>query len=263
MKTLVTVLVLGLLVVAVPAMATTLWTETFTYSNGNIALAPNVTGGLWVNYSGAGTDVQISSNTAVGIMSNAPDDGRNFTAQDSLAVVYTCFQVTIPTPGTLPIVGNYFAHFSDGGTSNFLTRLWVLPISGNDSHFNFGLAHSSTSSPTVVPVAYNLVCNYGQTYWIVLKYDGPNHQSFLWVNPSSELSTYVAESLVSGGGAHAAPLSRFCLRQSSSGFPSGTSNWTYVVDNVGVGTSFLDACAYTGITPVTNSTWGHLKSLYR
>jgi hypothetical protein len=42
---------------------------------------------------------------------------------------------------------------------------------------------------------------------------------------------------------------------------AGTADWNWVVDNLGVGTTFDDACARP--TPTTKSTWGKVKSIYR
>src|SRR5438552_2646829 len=64
-------------------------------------------------------------------------------------------------------------------------------------------------------------------------------------------------------------ISGFGLRQSSSPstfppnptFGSGSMNWLYSVDNLGVGLSMVDACDV--ITPNGHTTWGRVKTIYR
>src|SRR5262245_57764766 len=62
-------IVLGLLACfALPAMSAVLFTETFTYPDGNLA-GNGVP--AWTTFSGAGTDIQVVSGAGVGLSSNA------------------------------------------------------------------------------------------------------------------------------------------------------------------------------------------------
>jgi hypothetical protein len=259
MKTLATVLVavLAVTLLAVPAMATNFWTETFTYPNG--PLVPN---GGWATHSGAGgIDVAVSGGTAVGNMANAPDDNRNFGARGPNDATYACMLVSIPAPTTLPVVNNYFAHFKDSGTTLFMGRLFVLPVAGANNAYTFGISVGSVNA-TIRPVAWPSALNFNQTYRVVIKYDAAAGSATLWVNPVNELSPSITSNTSSGATLKNVLVEAFALRQSASGSPdAGTSNWTYVVDNLGVGTSFDDACFQT--TPARASTWGQLRSIYR
>jgi hypothetical protein len=114
-KTATALLVLGLTaVLAVPALAAQLLSETFTYPNGNLA-----GNGGWANFSGAVTDIQVVSGTASGSGPNANDDHVLFAAQPTNAKTYACLTVRIPLVNGDP-KPIYFAMLKDAGTSNFV-----------------------------------------------------------------------------------------------------------------------------------------------
>lgn len=239
------------------ASAATLLSEGFAYANGGLVA---VSGGNWTTHSGTGTDVTVTTGRAVGNMANAPDDNRTFPAQPNTGSTYACLEVAIADPGGPPRL-NYFAHFKDTGTTNFNARLYVAPLAGGG--WTFAISNSSTST-TVGPTLWSASSlTYGQTYYLVVKYDAANATSTLWVNPVSEASTSVSHVGTGTGTA----VSAFALRQSNSspsvpaGYTLGTTNWTYSVDNLGVGTTFNDACFQ--VTPTQGTTWGKLKTLYR
>ena len=267
-KATIALLALGLAATLVtPALATQFLVETFTYANGNLAIAPAVSGGNWTSHSGTtGTDIQVVSAKASGSMAQAYDDNRTFAAQTATAKTYACFQATIPQPSTTPIVGNYFAHFKDTGTTNFFARVYAQPVAGDASHFTFAISVSSVDA-TVLPVPWTAPLNYGTTYNIVTDYNAATGSADLWVNPGSEASPKVTSSTTTATGTRIGFLaSAFALRQSTSGVAttggaSGTSNWPYNVDNLGVGTSMVEACKNV-VTPTSTATWGQLRTLY-
>jgi hypothetical protein len=257
MKTIVTILALGaLLVMAAPAFAADILNETFTYANG--ALVPN---GGWATFSGSGTDIQVVGGKILGINTNAPDDAKTFAARDTFNCTYACFQVTIPTPATTPVVNGYFAMFKDAGTSNFVSRLFVLPVTGQPTKFTFGISLSSVST-TILPTPWPTALNFDTPYWIVISYCPATKVATLWVNPVNAASP----SVTMGTAAVMTKLnvSSFAFRQSATGSPNtGSVSWSFLVDNLGVGSSFNDACIYSGITPAAGSTWGQIKRTYR
>jgi hypothetical protein len=258
MKRLATLLAL-LALSAAPAFSAVLLSESFTYPNGN--LIPN---GGWANYSGAGTEIQVASGRAVGTHVNAPDDHILFPVQPLTSKTYACFDVIITPPAAggapRPV---YFAELKDGGAANLVSRVYVLPIGAG---WTFGISHSSTSaSAGVTPWTASL--NYGQKYNVVINYDPNNKTSTLWVNPANELSSSVSNT---NAAIAALAVSGFGLRESNvaSTLPavpaySGTADITYSVDNLGVGTTFVDACQQYQSTPAQRSTWGQVKSIYR
>lgn len=237
------------------ASATTLLSEGFPYPD-NTGLLAN---GWVATGTNTGVDITVLAGRAIGDMSQAPDDNKGFPAQTTGSTTYACFEVMIPDPGGSPKT-QYFAHLSDGGSSNFVARVYVMP-SGAGNGFTFGLSNSSTNSTVgVVPWTTTLV--YGVSYRVVLRYNAATFTSNLWVNPSSEADPSITQTGTSG-----IAVSAFCLRQSSAtgsypaGTPSGTTLWKYSVDNVGVGTTFNDACYQ--FTPTHDTTWGQVKVLYR
>jgi len=249
-----------LAVSAAPALATTLLSEGFSYPNGN--LVPN---GGWANFSGAGTDIQIASGRAIVDHNSAPDDHILFPAQSTTSTTYACFDVIVPQPAGPP-KPVYFAMLKDGGTSIFVSRVYVLPLSGGG--ITFGISNSSTSA-TVGVTAWTAPITPGTKYNLVINYNPVNKSSTLWVNPASELSPSVTDT---NAGASAVAVQGFGLRESSfaSTLPAtppyvtlGTTNIQVSVDNLGVGTTFNDACAQYLSTPATHSTWGQVKSIYR
>jgi hypothetical protein len=52
------------------------------------------------------------------------------------------------------------------------------------------------------------------------------------------------------------------LREAATAPGFSGNTWTYNVDNIGVGTTFNDACTSAPV-PTLNSTWGRVKTLYR
>ena len=128
----------ALTALAASAYAAPLLSEGFSYANGN--LVPN---GGWATYSGTGTDLQIVSGRCNGNHANAPDDHKLFAVQPNTSTTYACFEVTIPA-----FVGQpkpvYFFLLKDGGTANFVSRVYVLPVAGGG--WTFGVSHTSTSA---------------------------------------------------------------------------------------------------------------------
>jgi hypothetical protein len=246
----ITALAFTALAAASPALAVNLLNEPFTYANGDIVA---VSGGNWTLHSGTGTGVNIVGGTAQGDMLNAPDVNRTFAAQSATAKTFACFKVTIPSPGTGVVSTNYFAHLKDTGTSNFMARVFVAP---QGATFGFGITAGSSTTPTVWPTALN----YDQAYYVVIDYDAAAGSADLWVDPVIESSPKVSSSLPAG--ATGTLISSFALRESSTQTPAGSLRWKFIVDDLGVGTNFADAC-FSGPVPVHGSTWGQVKAMYR
>ncbi|MEO5619193.1 MAG: hypothetical protein ABIS67_15595, partial [Candidatus Eisenbacteria bacterium] len=158
-KTAITLLALAVAAIAAPsAHATVLLSEGFGYANGN--LVPN---GGWANYAGANVDIQVASGRATGggAPNNQNDDHKLFAAQPLTTRTYACFEVTIPAVAAAP-KPIFFATLKDGA-SNFVSRVYVLPIS---SGWTFGLSHSSTTTTAGV-VPWTSALSYGTPYRIV------------------------------------------------------------------------------------------------
>jgi len=239
------------------ARATVLLADAFTYPNGNLA-----GNGGWTTFSGTGTDIAVNAGRAIGNHSNAPDDKTGFAAQPTTSKTYACFDVIVPAPAGTP-KATYFAMITDGGTTNFYSRVYIVK---SGATFTFAISHSSTTT-TVGVTAWPVALLYDHKYNVVINEDPVNKSSTLWVDPATESSASVTDA---NSATTEVSVNSFCLRQSStaSTLPaspdySGTTNATYSVDNLGVGTTFTDACAQYRSTPATHSTWGTVKSMYR
>jgi hypothetical protein len=243
------------------AMAGSLLTESFTYPDGN--LTSNAT---WSVYSGTiPTDIQVVSGQAAGTGNAAPDDHTALSAA-RLATdkTYMCFDVSITDPGGAPKLV-YFAELKDAGSSLLVGRTYVVPLTAGGWTFGVSVTSTNTTTAGVTPFS-NTSLNFGQTYKVVVAYDGTAKTATLWVDPVDESSTNVVDT---NAGSTSVAVDHFGLRQSSaaSAFPpngtygAGSANWAYNVDNVGVGVSMADACG--AIVPTEHSTWGKIKTIYR
>ena len=258
MKRLATLMAL-LALSAAPAFATVLLSDSFTYPNGDLsANAP------WAVYSGTPpTDIQVSAGRVIVNENNAPDDHALFPVQGTSSKTYACFDAIVPNPGGAP-KPVYFFELKDNGASNLVSRVYVLNVPGG---FTFGVSHSTTSS-TVGLTPWGSSLTYGTKYNVVVNYDPVNKSSTLWVNPASESSTSVTDA---NSAIAALAVQGVGFRQSTtaSTLPSaqatlyaGTVNATISVDNLGVGTTFTDACQQYQSTPAQRSTWGQVKMIY-
>lgn len=234
---------LSALALASPALATNFWTDSFTYSDGGLVA---VSGGNWVNHSGTvGTpDIQVISGNAVVNMLNSWDDNRGFPARLATDKTYACFRFKLPNPGGNPSLG-YFAHFKDAGTFNFVSRVYVAPIGGA---FTLGL---SVGSFTGTPPLWPATLTYGQWYTVVTSYDALTGTAEMWIDPVNQASPKITHVDATKAGFL---VQAYALRQFS-------GNWIGNIDDLGVGTSFEDACFVP--VPVQTSTWGNLKGIYR
>jgi hypothetical protein len=243
------------LLVAAPAFAVSLLSEPFSYADGDIAV---VSGGAWAIHSGT-TDVKIVSGQAEVSMSRSADVNRLIGAQGPAATTYACFEATV-TSFTTPVSGSgetYFAHFKNASTG-FRCRVFVAPPAGGGD-FRFGVTVSSTN---VDPA----VANFG-TYWgadgtigtpykIAMKYDDAAGVATVWVDPVTEASASISSS-TSSSTIPGANIESFALRQSN----EDSSVFTVLVDNLEVGTTFVDVCP--DATPTTQTSFGRIKALYR
>ncbi len=257
MKRIATTLAL-LAVCAAPSFAVNLVSETFSYPNGN--LVPN---GGWANYSGANVDVQVASGRATGgaIPNNQNDDHILFPAQATTSTTYACFDVIIPTfTGTPKPI--YFFSLKDAGAANLVSRVYVV---GTPGGWTFGISHSSTSATVGLTPWPGGPLVAGQRYNIVVNYNPVAKTSTLWVNPTNESSPSVTDA---NAAIAALAVSGAGLRQSNaaSTLPAsfaGTADWNWSVDNLGVGSTFDDACVTYRTVPTQRSTWGAVKQIYR
>src|SRR5512145_992718 len=149
--------------IASPAFAVNLLSDGFAYPNGNLA-----GNGTWANYSGALTDIQVAGGRAVGLGPNANDDHATFAAQPTSGNTYACFVVRIPNPGGAP-KPIYFAELKDAGTTNLVSRVYVLPLAAGG--WTFGISYSSTNATTLGVTEWTSPLSYDTDYTLVISYE--------------------------------------------------------------------------------------------
>jgi len=241
---------------AAPAFATVLVSQGFAV-NGDLVSNPG-----WAVYSGAPpTDIQVIAGRVVVNHNNAPDDHFLFPVQPTTSKTYACFDVIVPDPGPGAPKLVYFAELKDAGAAALVSRVYVAPLAAGG--WTFAISHSSTSATVGVTLWSAATLLYDHSYHIVINYDPVNKSSTLWVDPSSEVSPSVTDT---NAAVAALAVQGFGFRQSSTastapGFGTGGLNITVSIDNLGVGTTFDDACARP--TPTNKTTWGAVKSIYR
>ncbi len=129
-----------------------LLTETFTYADG--ALVPN---GGWVNQSGtAGTLLVASGEAVLKQDGSRPEDTEKVFASDlSTGIVTAAFdmRVTAPTSAITGTGFEYFAHFSDDTTFDFIARLDVVAPNGATG-YTLGIATFSSTNESKLPVDF-------------------------------------------------------------------------------------------------------------
>jgi hypothetical protein len=241
---------------AIPAMSAVVFTETFSYPDGNLA-GNGVP--AWTTFSGAGTDLQVVAGTGTGLSSNSPDDSRGFAVQSTTQKTYWCMNLRLPaqTPSTGMTA---FAFLIDATTTNFFGRAYIIPTG---STFTVGVSPGSCNAPACTPAVWGSALAFDHTYVLTVSYDPVAGSSELWVDAGAETDPKITTSVFSGTAPLNAAVQKFGFRQGAppTGQP-GTAAWSWVVDNLGVGTTFNDACGNIP-TENLNSTWGRVKQIYR
>lgn len=199
--------------------ATVFYNETFSYSDGVLTSA---SGGLWAAHSGTNSyPVTVSSGTISLVQGSGTREDVHRSTGTAMGLGdtwYAGFDVTVSGGNTTV----YFAHFLLG-TSYFGSRVFVTTPPGGSGDFTFGIG-GATSPHAVWPVALS----YNTTYRLVVSYDYDTGAGYLWVNPAqqSDPSIYTTNYIANA-------FTAFAFRQAS-------GNSTQVIDNLVVGTSFIE-----------------------
>ena len=185
--------------------AQSLFEENFNYTNGqltSITSGANVSGGNWVNASGTGALIQVSSGnlsytnwmsgpiggkiSIASPTSSGEDIRRGFTDQLQTANsnLYAGMLLNVTNINNLSATtGDYFLHFTNvaGTGGGFHSRVY---IKSNGTGFNLGL-----QTNTGLTVTWdNTVFNVNTTYLLIIGYEivtGTNNDiGRLWVNPT-------------------------------------------------------------------------------
>ena len=172
-------------------------------------------GGAWTNHSGTLGQMQISSGQVVVSTANSEDVNVPFGSTLTVGLLAASFDINVSAAA--PISGGdyeYFAHFSDGGTFNFYSRMDIVaPNSTGD--YSLGIATATATAETIFPSDFT----FGNTVNVTLSYDFGTGLSSVTVGPTTIFST-TSQQPPSG-------LSAFALRESTS-----SGNETILVDNL-------------------------------
>ncbi len=212
--------------------------ENFDYGStgGNLV---DVSSGLWVAHSGAGTNsiqyvpppglsMPTYASSGIGgsavIAASGEDINRTFTAQSSGTLYYAALVNVTSATAT----GDYFLHIKDTGTMNLRGRFFVKNVSGQ---LNFGL---SASTSTASYAADNFAI--GTTYLVVVKYDIVNDDATLYVLETCAATEPVTPLVTVNGTSTSSAMSAMAIRQ-------GTNSPAGAVDGIRVATTWEDAVA--------------------
>ncbi len=241
---------------SVSTRADLIFYEPFNYPDGSIETN---SAGLWVCYSPASPvkdaivrdhrlENAATSPPAPNPVNRQDDIGRPFATvpgsdlTNHQYVVYASFTVSCTNLPTA--AGNYFAHFKDASSSNFVARIFALTgtpglgsgvtnFQGLPGTWRLGIAAAGGAPNQVFPV--DLAMN--TDYQVVVSYDPVTLvAATMWVNPLSAGDTSVTTSDAVSGTLQQAILSAFAFRQAS-----GAGNSFFTISNLAVATTFDEA----------------------
>jgi hypothetical protein len=242
-----------------PVRGELFFADAFNYANGDLTVVGgsgnNVSGGLWVPFSGTGfpaESITVTNGQAELLISGSEDASR------SIANPGTDFQgpgetwyygalVTVndqrATPLTTPVRNEYFMLVKDTSTSALRSRLYVAdPSTGTGgAGFRFGIGASSGAGNSV-NWATDLA--FGTQYAVIASYEHNTGFASLWVNPVNSGSTNITATASPNFGTF---ISQLGIRQAFydggvTGGPS-TPNHQVLVDRVSFADNFAEALA--------------------
>jgi hypothetical protein len=236
------------------AHAAIVFQDDFTYPDGAL-----VGQGGWRAHSAAGNKPVTVSSDAITLQMNTGSgedvSWRWFVGRPLDSATYSSFVFRVPAGANFGTAADYFAHFraAPPDTIVFVARVFVGP-SMDAARFNLGIraADSGTGSGPIVFWPDSLDTEHD--YRVVTGYDPVSGISRLWVDPVDEASASIESGYASGVGRS---VESYAFRQAS---PAG-ANFMIRIDEVTVGTTFEDVMP--GATPVSSTTWGRLKILFR
>ena len=219
------------------------FTEGFDYENGDLSA---VSGGLWVNHSGAPPAIQVLDGQAVITAPGGDDENRQTgSVMDVNDVWYYALTFSVELGGAMSINPDYFIHFKDEGTFNFSARLALQPPANIENDFSLAVFASSEGDGQA---DWNGDFSFGESITAVMRWDNGTGAATLWVNPANMASTNVTDTEEPDS---MLAFESVALRQDNS--PTGSSS-VVSIDILSAGTDFnavLDAVSGGG-TGCTN-----------
>lgn len=174
-------------------------------------------GGVWTRHSGTEGDLLIASGQAV-VQHGTPSEDTHTSFQAVTpargGVLFANFDIIVDDDSIISgSDSEYFAHFSDGGTSQFNSRVDVIPPSSLGD-YSLGIATGSGTATATFPTDFD----FGDTVNITIAFDYSTKKSSLTVGSTTIVATDTQTDDT---------LSAFNLRQSDS-----SNNETVYVDNL-------------------------------
>lgn len=215
------------------ASSTTLFSDNFTYPNGN--LVPN---GGWASHSAPGVGpIQVNGNRILVRQATGANEDVNHAlsaVQPATARTYASFKLVVTDTSNLTNT-TYFATFRPAGADSnlFRARIHVARDSSTIGTYKIGISAGTVSATDPIvyfPGSYTV----GSRHLVVSSYDAPSGTARLWVDPVSEASLSVSSTVAGDAGR---TVASYAFRQ---GTQAGHV-LTEAVDDVAVGTTFADA----------------------
>lgn len=252
---------LAIALAAGTAQATLLLEENFSYSTGQLL---TVSGGNWINFSGAGSNPVLVSGGSltyagyassgignkIGIIdttATAEDDGRAFSQGQAIgSTVYLAFLLNVTDTAGLAAnsstTGDYFASLVPSSSVSYIGRVSIRKGAGSNT-YNLGLRASSTNTAAAWAAA-DLVP--GTTYMVMVRYrmigGNANDSVALFVDPSLAGPEPTPDiSQVSASAGEPDSIGRVAIRQGNAGTPNAS------IDGIRAGTLWDDI---KGVLPV-------------
>jgi hypothetical protein len=157
-----------------------------------------------------------------------------------LYVAFTLNQSLLPSQA-----GDYFAHFKDTSLgTTFRAKIFASTTNAAPGSYRLGIANAVNTVNAQFPMDLNT----DQAYLVVVRYNTATAESVLWVNPTSESSTYVSAT----DAAAASSVGSYGLREEGG---IGIVN----IDNLVIGTAFTEVVPVLSLTKSGNNavlSWG-------
>ncbi len=235
--------------------------DNFDYSTGTLT---TVSGATWVNFSGTGNFIQVTSGSLtysgypssgvgnkadiISVGTSAEDAYRQFATQTS-GRTYVAFLVNVANVTGLAAnastTGDYFAGILPSSSTTALNARVSIRLGVTAGTFQLGLRATSANAATVFSTTD---LTPGTTYLVVLSYElvagNSNDPINMWIDPTiggSEPAPTLTQTTATT--TDNADVARFFLRQGTTTTPNAS------IDGVRVGTSWEDVTGSAGPPP--------------
>lgn len=247
------------------ADATLLVEDNFDYPVGQLTDnggGANVSGGNWVNFSGTGNYIQVTSpglgyaeypssniGNKIGIVystTSAEDVYRQFPAQGSGSTTYVSFLLNLANTNGLAAntsaTGDYFFSLLPSTSATSYVGRVTVRLGSAAGTYQLGLRATASNSESVW-LSGDLLP--GTTYLVALAYQLNPDQGWLWLNPALA-GTPPAADLSQTAAATVSDVDRVIIRQGYTAGPPAVATPNADIDGIRVGTTWSDI---SGLNP--------------